>query len=135
MPEEKQDLAWDDLGDKQGLKTKKAYKFKLPDVTRQFVVEIVPDGGDPKAGDDKVQLKSQDGSYDQTLTVSSDGKSEGGKTKLVFDKLPVGKKYDCTVDRGADGKYLLFKGLEIFKKKAKKEEKPPPPRPRSNTTP
>ena len=84
---------------------KYAKKGLKPPVSYPVEVEIDPD--DPEANDDRVILRAMDGSFEQILSIVEDGVEETeGWTKLVFQKVPVGKKYSIQVDTGEEQYYL-----------------------------
>lgn len=59
------------------------------------------DYGD-SAHDDSATLKSQDGSYASTVKFA-EGQRLGNKIQLTFKNITLGKNYELSVDRGAEG--------------------------------
>lgn len=76
-------------------------------------IEVPIDRSDPKSRDDKVTLKRDDGSYQETKAIADGEELRAGYTVLVFEDVPLSETDDdtftCEIDPGADGdKYNLF---------------------------
>ena len=89
------------------------------DIKRTYTVYIDVEEIDPDYDDDEITLKSEDGAYEETLVLGTDGELVDDRwLKITFPRVEPGKRYTCEHDfkrtsTGHTGKATLFKFMSI----------------------
>ena len=92
---------------KSGSAERKDEKFKDEEEKATFVFRVHADELNHPHWDDTYTLKASDGSFSQSKDATDDGeRHETGRSDIEFTDVPVGKKYDLTVER--DGQTIVL---------------------------